>query len=183
MKNILLTLLFLSSVFSATNVFAEPSKVIKFLMTEEVTLFDRGMDKLSSQFDGMEIESIGYFLTKVSYDWSANKIFITSSMSPNSRDAKNKTEADEWCKKTIKHMKFILGIFDSPKRSLHEYSYMNQYFSHYGFKNNQESTNRGRGLDRITFLRATIQYEDKTKIDASSSCEGALMNKDIRFIQ
>lgn len=159
------------------------SSILKFLMTEEVSLFDRGMDKLASQFDGMEVSSIGYFLTKVSYDWDENKIQISSTMSPNSRDAKDKTEAEEWCKKTIKYMKLILGVNDAIGNSLHEYSYMNQYFSHYGFKNNTESASRGRELDWITRLKATIQYNDKAKIDSYATCEGTLISKEIRFTE
>ena len=183
MKNTLLTLSLLLLLSSATYVSAGPSKILKFLMTEEVSLFDRGMDKLDSEFDGMEITSIGQFLTKVSYDWDENKILIASEISPVSPNAKNKVEAENWCKQAIVHMKLILGINGSIGNSLHEHSFINQYFSHYGFKNNKESASRGRELDWITRLKSTIPYNEKGKIDAYTSCEGTLKNNDIRFIE
>ena len=183
MKNILVKIALLLFLSATTSVFAEPSKAIKYLMTEETSLFDRGMDKLDSEFYGMEITPIGYFLTTVSYDWDENKITISSTTSPDSRVAKNKSEAKAWCKLTIENIKSILGVNGSTGKQLHEYSYINQYFSHYGYMNNKKLGGPGKELDRITEVKASIRYEDKEKHDPYASCEGKLIDSKIKFTQ
>ena len=183
MKNVILKIVVLMLVSTTTNVFAEPSKAIKFLMTEETTLFDRGMDKLESEFYGMEIKPIGYFLTSVKYDWDENRIIISTTTSPNSQEAKDKSEAKAWCEKTIKHMKLILGVSGSTGKSLHEYSHINQYFSHHGYMNNRKTGGTGKELDRITDLKASILYKDKGNFDPYASCEGKLTDSKIIFTQ
>jgi hypothetical protein len=183
MKNVILKIVVLMLLSTISNVFAEPSKAIKFLMTEETTLFDRGMDKLESEFYGMEIKPIGYFLTSVKYDWDENRIIISTTTSPNSQEAKDKSEAKTWCETTIKHMKLILGVSGSTGESLHEYSHINQYFSHYGYMNNRKTGGPGKELDRITDLKASIRYGDKESFDPFASCEGKLTDSKINFTQ
>ena len=183
MKNVILKMVLLFLLSTMTNVFAEPSKAIKFLMTEESTLFDRGMDRLESEFYGMEIKPIGYFLTSVKYNWDENKILISTTTSPSSQEAKNISEAKAWCETTIKHMKLILGVRGSTGESLHEYSHINQYFSHHGYMNNKKMGGPGKELDRITHLKASIRYGDKGNFDPYISCEGNLTDSKINFTQ
>ena len=181
MKNLFLQTVVLLFLLAMSDVFAEPSKAIKYLMTEETSLFDRGMDRLDAEFDGMEISNIGYFMTNVAYNGDENRITITSTLSPNSRDAETKSEAKEWCKLTLDRMKLILGVNGSTGQSLHEHSYLNQFFSHYGYMNNRKTGGPGKELDWITRLKASIRYKGKDKFGSYVSCEARLIDTKVSF--
>jgi len=165
-----------------TNLSAEPSRAVTYLMTEETTLFDRGMDKLSSAFSVMSNMPFGNFTTTIRYDWDYDSIIIASTLAPNSQNAKNREEANEWCVETIKNMKLVLGVSSPPKLSLHDHSYMNKFFSHYRYTDNKKSIDPGKELDWITIMRANVSYNNNDKGNNYLTCESKLMDKTINIL-
>ena len=151
----------------STNVFAEPSSSVQYLMNEPASLFDFGMKRLDEFLSG---RTDIFVITEYNYD--QNRILI--SVRDRSDTVKSKGEAKERCAQMIGEMKTMLGV------GLDSTSVLGSFFSHEGYTKRSEPKNLGAELDSITVIIGRILHIERNN-NFNISCESPLTSPKVMY--
>lgn len=180
--------LVLMMMFVSFSVLAEPSGTVTYLMTEPVTLFDKGIGELragvfKSLRDDEFPELLYNLITQVDYDWDANRITIDGGAHQRSDTRKN-VDPKKLCERIVNRVKQNLG-YDGNSKVLVDFgiSGLARYFTHVGFKSKKEPDSLERDLASITVIKVSIysSKNDKSPFDKELTCFSELSKKDIFY--
>jgi len=172
MKKYIISIFVLLSL--ATSVYAEPTPSISYFMNESVSVFDMGMYLL-----GIEInktceeplneffkdcgykkirEDLSYFQDiSAYYDWDKNRIilfFLIDNIETKLGDGLFKL----LCERMLRKIQIRLGIIDGKPHF--EYSGLNLFFRHHGYKKTNEKDAYYKELDNITKIIIMTNYRE-----------------------
>lgn len=194
MKRIIaLAMLFVSMACAS---YSEPTPAIKYLMNKPVSLFDWGVHHIDEHLKSMHVT---FFLdadesklkttqlrTTAGYDWAENRIYIDSNPDGVSFVMDEKEAARKLCAEIVKKIRVELMI-DALNPSLTPSSTftVDNFFSHSGYRLEDEPERLVEELLSIIEIRTSLQYwakTDDTKGRAPKiSCRTPLMSKEAYY--
>lgn len=190
-------------VFSVSIVHSEPSKTIKYLMNEPLTMFEWGMYRLEidiNEYLGSLIEQnvdsdkskketlesiMGFsdFYTKASYNWNKNRITIRIVLI-NKDENLSIPSRKELCKKYSDSIK--KHFYSTDDKELRKEYGISKFFNHTHFIKNNKPDEFQDEIENIVQIRIDIQYTKNIFLLKESDYEivtsvSHLMDDDIFF--
>lgn len=157
-----------------------PSRRVRYLMDEPITLFDWGLHGLADAMGQLRLSGGGPKLTVMSdYNWDKNRIDLTAIAF---RRASTRAEAKDWCREAVTGMRAQLGVnpqIGKPARG--DSSLLGQYFSHQGFRREGKPKGLNAELDDMTRLSARFSYGPTERKKGAVLCHGRLLSAKTSF--
>ena len=185
--------------FSASLASAEPSRSIQYLITEPVTLFDQGLQRLGIKLNGALIstdfpEMIGNLSigskseTAADYDWKSNRITIYGSVQRDSKTANPATLLD-LCGRVVERIRFNLGYGEMGTRFRTSglMQGVSIHFQHRGYQKKDEPLTLEVDLASIIAIRVIsfANKDNKRGLFGNSeqvTCIGNLLDSEITIV-
>ena len=141
--------------------YSAPDETAKFLMNDKVSMMDWGLKELEDYLEvGVVFNVQATILT--SYDWDKNRIYITAIYAVRKlpEDFFTISEDPIKARKEIvayifKSIRGVIG-FDKNGALFSGSSFLENFFTHNGYRSTNETENLGKKIDSITELRANI---------------------------
>ena len=193
-------------VLCASATLAEPSRVVRYLMNDPVTMWDWGELKLEDALeDAFDIENpndiMGHLLAEhemyvrvsVDYNWKGNRLrlLVIMGSAPWVESELPEESARFMCKEVVLRVRQKLGIErdgqpirrtlsedESPSSSLHLY-----FGRHFDMTNSDEPSSLAEELDAMTDLEAMVFYGDPHTGGQNVQCGAPLLYGPIHFVE
>jgi hypothetical protein len=184
---------------SSSAAIAEPSRSVQYLMTEPVTLFDQGLQRLGVKLNEVLLrtdfpEIIGNLsITSKSeiaadYDWKSNRITIYGSVQHDSKTA-NPTTLLDLCGRVVERMRFNLGYGEMGTRFRNAglMQGVSIHFQHRGYQKKDEPSTLETDLASIIAIRiiSFANKDNKRGLFGNSdqlTCIGNLLDSEITIV-
>lgn len=190
-KIIMLLFAILSFSISA---YAEPSKTVRYLMNDRVTMFDWGMYRIEEYLNNFDFEKlletdlIKPSLSTVNYDWERNRIILNSTIYP-TQDSLNKIPAKKLCEKILWAIRTEFGILrNNPKDPNSDIVVLEnwdpvRFFRHKAFVLENEPNNLKTEILNIISIRIDLYASKNDKFPYSPvlGCECPLISGKILY--
>ena len=168
----------LTAVLLSSNVKAEPTPTVMWLMNEPVSIFEWGLNKMKKRLDSLEISAeTGVLSRRVHYNWDDNTITIATIVYPGIENVtKNACEEEWWTiaeafgtTKDIESDEYVYkGVF----RTTYE-----AFFSHQDYTNKERPDNMVENL--IDIMMVSVVYF--TPALQLHECKGKLTTKELYY--
>jgi hypothetical protein len=163
---------------------AEPSPSVRYLMNEQVSMFEWGIFLLEAQVkrfewdDGLDIKKQ---FAHVEYDWPKNQLEIQVVVYPRYQSLQ-KTTARQVCSSLISQMKFHFGL-DPRYPELRDMEGLGTFFHHKQFAKSDSPQTLETDLEAITNLEVQVMASksDSPPFQETISCSSDLLKSEIRY--
>lgn len=160
---------------------ADPSSGVRFLMNEPMTMFDWGMYRLQQKMDTIRehprAEEVGLGGVIAMYDWEDNRIVLWGIVHVGFPFADTVEAAREQGRQIVETIRDKLGV-KPDGTPIRQSSFLDEYFSHGAFVNQDRPKDLGAELDRITEITTSVTVvgrKDRVK------CQAPLVGGEIMF--
>lgn len=174
---------FAACVLFAAAANAEPSRSIRYLMGESVSLFEWGIFRLQARaelfaWDDIDIRKQ---FARVGYDWEKNQITLRMTVYPRYQSLQKVTPRGA-CGSLIRQIKFHLGVGPGSE-FMRELGGIGTFFRHQHFEKQNAPATLDRDLEAATQLRVDVlaSKSDQPPFDAVQSCSSELLKSEVLY--
>ncbi len=181
MKNwCLIALLVVSS-----NLSAEPSRSISYLMEDSLSMFDWGVFRMESSITNIkfkEFDLINHY-GRVNYDWDSNRINLETIVYPYYKSLE-KSGSKTICRQAIIQVKehFGYGIEEAGLRAVFG---IPSYFKHIGYVKKNAPESLGKDLETATKFSVQVygSKSDKAPYKQYQHCVSSFNEKGVMYVE
>ena len=162
---------------------AEPSRAVRYLMNEPLTLFEWGILQLETGAKSFAWDGLDLFkqFPNVEYDWEKNQLKVQMAIYPRYRSLQKSTPK-EICGDVMRQMKAHFGVAPGWE-SVRTISGVGTYFTHKQFSKPDAPETLAADIERITTLRVDVwtSTTDKPPFRPSQSCSSDLLKPEVQY--
>ncbi|MFA0607143.1 hypothetical protein [Vibrio amylolyticus] len=169
----------------STNLNAEPSRSISYLMEDSLSMFDWGVFRMESSMANIkfkELDLLNHY-GRVNYDWDSNRINLETVVY-SSYKALEKSGSKAICRKAITKVKehFGYGIKEADFRAIFGIA---SYFKHTGFVKKNAPENLGKDLENVTKFSVLVYASklDKAPYNQYQQCVSSFNEKGVMYVE
>jgi hypothetical protein len=162
----------------------EPSKSVRYLMSEPMTLFEWGIYRLDSALNALTfsgLNSANKNVVSVDYAWSKNQLKLDLTVYPRAISLQQ-TAAKEICGSIVKQVKSHFGV-EPGFEVLRSVEGIGTFFSHQYFIKTDARKTLDEDLEAATSLivRVMTSKNDQSPFKEASSCSSDLLSREIKY--
>ncbi|WP_105901063.1 hypothetical protein [Vibrio gangliei] len=169
----------------STNLSAEPSRSISYLMEDSLSMFDWGVFRMESSMTTIkfkELDLISHY-GRADYDWDSNRINLETVVYPSYKSLE-KLGSKAICRQAITQVKehFGYGIDEDDLRALFG---IPSYFKHTGYVKKNVPESLGKDLENATKFSVQVYASklDKAPYNQYQHCVSSFNEKGVMYVE